>query len=48
MHCTIQVPVERESEGQGMGLRAKGGIRSINQYLSEMGVIAALWHDLLR
>lgn len=48
MHCTVLVPVEKESEGEGMGLRAKGGIHSINQYLSEMGVIAALWCDLLR
>lgn len=48
VHCTVLVPVEKESEGEGTGLRAKGGIHSINQYLSEMGVIAALWCDLLR
>lgn len=48
MHCSIQVPVETESEGEDVGLRAKGGMHSTNQYLSEMGVIAALWCDLLR
>lgn len=47
MHYVSLVSILKESEGEGTGPRARGNPLR-NQYLSETGVIAALWCDLLR